>query len=169
MFLFNLETCLDPLGNNTFQTQPFWILFSMQCLGSSGGWWVTYFANPSKVCAGGCGNGLGVISDCRCYNTAWRLVGFRKIHTYFGIAYNWPDDPDRQLDVVPTPPEAAEFVIKFVITCWAAIFEFYLSNLYTVAVPDTTVRSFFNMLWETAEWPMPYYNVDSDFMDTLWQ
>ena len=117
----------------------------MQCLGSSGGWWVTYFANPSKVCAGGCGNGLGVISDCRCYNTAWRLVGFRKIHTYFGIAYNWPDDPDRQLDVVPTPPEAAEFVIKFVITCWAAIFEFDFSNMYTVAVPDTTVR-FFNIL-----------------------
>ena len=22
----------------------------MQCLGSSGGWWVTYFANSSKVC-----------------------------------------------------------------------------------------------------------------------
>ena len=22
----------------------------MQCLGSSGGWWVTYFADPSKVC-----------------------------------------------------------------------------------------------------------------------
>ena len=126
-----------------------------------GGGWLTLLT-PQKFVLGG--EAMDLVK--------FRAAGVITRHDVwldFGRLIHWPDDPDRQLDVVPTPPEAAEFVIKFVITCWAAIFEFYLSNLCTVAVPDTTVRSFFNMLWETAEWPMPYYNMDSDFMDTLWQ
>ena len=52
-FRLTWKLVFNPLGNNLFSIQPFWILFSTQCPGSSGGWWVTYFADPSKVCAGG--------------------------------------------------------------------------------------------------------------------
>ena len=82
----------------------------MQCLGSSGGWWVTYFADPSKVCAGGCcqWNELGevnkAIGDLMLHDNSLEFGSFQA--DLFELEDNWPEAFEHPQDVVPSPSEA---------------------------------------------------------------